>query len=154
MDNFTFMTKDSTPPAAMPYCNFLLQSDLSETSRLIFTILLFRALISQKNGWIDEQGRVFVLYTLEHLSAASGKSISTVKASLAALETHNLIVRETQQGRESRRIFIKLPTPAQTLPIPSDKKLATKENSNNINFKNNYSCSQEAGYIRKDGKSL
>ena len=149
MDNCNFLTKDSALPSAMPYCRFLLQLDLSETSRLVFTLLLFRALISQKRGWIDEQGRIFVLYTLEHLSAASGKSISTVKASLAALEKHNLIVRDVQQGRESRRIFIKLPT-----PVPSDKKQATKENSNDINFKNNYSCSQESGYIRKDGKSL
>ena len=43
-------------PQYLPYARFLLDTDLSHTAKLLYTLLLDRATLSQKNNWIDAQG--------------------------------------------------------------------------------------------------
>ena len=60
--------KAQTPlPAYFPYPKFLLQMSLSHTARLTYVLLLDRMTLSQKNGWVDVQGRAYVLYPLAGL---------------------------------------------------------------------------------------
>ena len=49
-------------PQYLPYARFLLNTDLSHTAKLLYTLLLDRATLSQKNNWVDEQGRIYVIY--------------------------------------------------------------------------------------------
>ena len=42
-------------PQYLPYARFLLNTDLSHTAKLLYTLLLDRATLSQKNNWVDEQ---------------------------------------------------------------------------------------------------
>ena len=53
-----FLTQDSPIPPYMSFPRFLLDKDgLNETAKILYTILLDRARLSQKNdGWADEQG--------------------------------------------------------------------------------------------------
>jgi len=41
---------------------------LSHTARLMYVLLLDRMTLSQKNGWVDVQGRAYVLYPLAGLA--------------------------------------------------------------------------------------
>ena len=41
-------------PQYLPYARFLLDADLSHTSKLLYTLLLDRATLSQKNNWVDD----------------------------------------------------------------------------------------------------
>ena len=52
-----FLTQDSPIPPYMAFPRFLLDKDgLNETAKILYTILLDRARLSQKNdGWMDEQ---------------------------------------------------------------------------------------------------
>lgn len=69
------LRKNSQVPAYMAYPRFLLTMDISETAKLVYVLLLDRARLSIKNdGWEDEQGHVFIYYTIETLAEASGKS--------------------------------------------------------------------------------
>ena len=87
------LRKNSQIPAYMAYPRFLLTMDISETAKLVYVLLLDRARLSMKNdGWEDEQGHVFIYYTIEALAEASGKSEMTVKNALAALERQGLNV--------------------------------------------------------------
>ena len=40
-------------PQYLPYARFLLDINLSHTAKLLYTLLLDRATLSQKNNWID-----------------------------------------------------------------------------------------------------
>ena len=61
--------KAQTPlPAYFPYPKFLLQMSLSHTARLTYVLLLDRMTLSQNNGWVDVQGRAYVLYPLAGLA--------------------------------------------------------------------------------------
>ena len=59
-----YLTVTTPLPRYLPYARFLLDTDLSHTAKLLYTLLLDRATLSQKNNWIDAQGRIYVLYPL------------------------------------------------------------------------------------------
>ena len=40
-------------PQYLPYARFLLDADLSHTAKMLYTLLLDRATLSQKNDWVD-----------------------------------------------------------------------------------------------------
>ena len=65
-------------PQYLPYARFLLDTDLSHTAKLLYTLLLDRATLSQKNNWIDTQGHIYVIYPLSHLAKDLGCCISSV----------------------------------------------------------------------------
>ena len=52
-----YLTADTLLPQYLPYARFLLDTDLSHTAKLLYTLLLDRATLSKKNNWIDAQGR-------------------------------------------------------------------------------------------------
>lgn len=60
-----FLTQSSPIPPYMAFPRFLLDKDgLNETAKILYTILLDRARLSQKNdGWTDEQGHVFIFFS-------------------------------------------------------------------------------------------
>ena len=57
-------------PQYLPYARFLLDTDLSHTAKLLYTLLLDRATLSQKNNWVDERGFVYVIFPISSLSEA------------------------------------------------------------------------------------
>ena len=40
---------------------------LSTDAKTLYGILLDRMSLSVKNGWLDEQNRVFIIFTIEHV---------------------------------------------------------------------------------------
>lgn len=87
----------------------LLDSEISSTTLLIYGCLLSRGILSQKNGWYDQKGRVYVRYTAPQLAKDLGKGKSTVKASLKELEDADLIERR-RMGLTMTNIYIRIPT--------------------------------------------
>ena len=124
-----FLTTDTALPAYMAYPKFLLDmTDISETAKLIYIVLLDRARISQaKVGWADEHGNIFIFYPIQDLAKAIHKSDMSVKTALSALEKQQLIFRKRQGVGKANRIYVKLPvdrnlSARQTENCPSDGK--------------------------------
>ena len=110
--------KAQTPlPAYFPYPKFLLQMSLSHTARLTYVLLLDRMTLSQKNGWVDVQGRAYVLYPLAGLAADLQSSISSVTRALRELEAARLIERQTNGFSKPNQIFLGIPQTAQKCAI-------------------------------------
>ena len=110
--------KAQTPlPAYFPYPKFLLQMSLSHTARLTYVLLLDRMTLSQKNSWVDAQGRAYVLYPLAGLAADLQSSISSVTRALRELEAARLIERQTNGFSKPNQIFLGVPRTAQKCTI-------------------------------------
>ena len=84
-------------PQYLPYARFLLDTDLSHTAKLLYTLLLDRATLSQKNNWVDERGFVYVIFPISSLSEALRCSTMSIKRALRSLEDADLI--ERRRGR-------------------------------------------------------
>lgn len=88
---------------------FLLDIELPQTAKFTYILLLDRATLSQKNGWVDERGFVFVCYPLAALAEHLHCSTMSVKRALLALETAGLLERRRGRFGTPNRIFIRLP---------------------------------------------
>ena len=149
-----FLQRDSQIPRFYMYPRFLLTLDLSETTKMIYMMLLDRARLSmQKEGWQDEQGRVFIHYTIHSLAATIQRSEMTVKNALKALEKRGLIYRQRQGVGMPNRIYVKVQTEncltgGTTFCLQKERKLSASNNKRN----NNYNYTRVYEY--EEGESL
>lgn len=95
---------------------------LSTDAKLLYGLLLDRMGLSAKNGWYDEQGRVFIYYTLdeirEDLSCGHEKAVKL----LSELDTgkgFGLIERVKQGQGKPARIYVKRFTTRAIPPQPA-----------------------------------
>ena len=100
-------------PPYLPYPRFLLQADLTQTAKLLYALLLDRATLSQTNGWLDEGGRIYLVFPIEKIAAALDRSPMTVKTALSELECAGLIERRRSGFSKPNRIYVKLPPDGQ-----------------------------------------
>ena len=79
-----YLTVTTPLPQYLPYARFLLDTDLSHTAKLLYTLLLDRATLSQKNNWMDERGFVYVIFPLSLLSDGCPSMVSSPIVQLSA----------------------------------------------------------------------
>lgn len=99
--------------------------NLSLTAKLIYSILLERAFLSKKNGWIDEQGQIYVIFPIANIAETIHKGITVVKDSLKELETAGLIERKRNYSAPNA-IYVKLPNSRETGPGTAGKAAITE----------------------------
>lgn len=105
-----YITADTAMPTYMMYPKFLLTVPLSETSKLVYIMLLDRARLSIVNAdYTDRQGQIFVYYPLDDIAADIDRSCTTVKNALTVLEDNKLILRVHQGIGQASRIYVKIP---------------------------------------------
>ena len=89
-----YITQETKLPPYLPYPRFLLKMELTQTAKLLYALLLDRSTLSQKNGWQDEQGRVYIVYPITELADALDKSPATIKPALNELDEAGLLERK------------------------------------------------------------
>ena len=76
--------------------------NLSTDAKTLYGILLDRISLSVKNGWLDEQGRVFIVYTIEDVKRALCCADNKATKLMLELEVFGLIERKRRGlGRPS-----------------------------------------------------
>ena len=112
-----YLTVTTPLPQYLPYARFLLDADLSHTAKLLYTLLLDRATLSQKNNWIDAQGCIYVLYPLSSLAKDLRCSISSITRAFFELENAQLAERVRSGFSKPRRILLKVPHTTQNCAV-------------------------------------
>ena len=85
----------------------MLTGEYSVNAKLLYAFLLGRTQLSQKSGWVSENGDVYVIYTIRQMANDLNRSERTVKAALAELENTGLIARFRQGWNRANRIFLR-----------------------------------------------
>ena len=154
-----FLTCNSYIPPYMAYPRFLMNVDISETAKLVYILLLDRARLSMKNGdWQDEQGRVFVLYTIPNLAKDIGKGETTVKKALNQLLKQGLILKQSLGPGQPNKIYVKIQ--AENSPTGQAEKRLTggaffdPKAGRKVPANNNKSNKYVRNYEPKEGVSL
>lgn len=80
---------------------------LSSDAKLLYGLLLDRVSLSKKNGWIDGNGHVYVIFTLENIMYALNCCDKTATKMLVELEKHGLIERKRQGQGKPVIIYVK-----------------------------------------------
>ena len=86
-------------------------ADMSLDAKVVYTFLLNRFQLSRKNGWVNEQGEVFVIFPRKALAAELRICEQRVTASFKTL-TRLRLVWEKRCGRgDANQIYLALVTP-------------------------------------------
>ena len=88
----------------------LLKLDLSPTAMVVYALLLDRANLSQKSGWTDEKGRVYVHFAFESIAMYMGFSKATARRALKELEKQELIYKIPTGYMKPNQIYLRIPT--------------------------------------------
>ena len=80
---------------------------LSSDAKLLYGLLLDRVSLSQKNGWVDEDGRIYVVYTIENVKYALNCGDKKATRLMVELEKHGLIERRLQGQGKPAVIYVK-----------------------------------------------
>ena len=103
------MTRETDTPQYIKFPIFLLDMKLSHTAKLIYAVLLDRTNLSKVNGWIDEQGRVYIIYPVTSIAETLHKGVSVIKEGLSALDRAGLTERKRNFSAPDT-IYVKVPT--------------------------------------------
>lgn len=117
MKFINYLTASTPLPQYLPYPRFLLDTDLSHTAKLLYTLLLDRATLSQKNNWIGAQGRIYVIYPLSNLAKDLGCSVSSITYSFTELENADFVERVRSGFSKPSRILLKAPHTTQNCAV-------------------------------------
>ncbi len=117
MRPINYLTTTTPLPQYLPYARFLLDTNLSHTAKLLYTLLLDRATLSQKNNWIDTQGHIYVIYPLSKLSKDLRYSLSSITRAFAELENAQLVERIRSGFSKPSRILLKVPHTTQNCAV-------------------------------------
>ena len=84
----------------------MLAGEYSINAKLLYGLLLNRTTLSQKSGWVSEDGNVYVIYTIKQMADDLDRSERKVKTALRELENAGLITRVRQGWNQTNRIFL------------------------------------------------
>lgn len=101
----------------------VLRMGLRPSAVLVYAELLNRATLSQRNGWCDRQGWVFVSYSVPNLALNLRMGESTIREIFRVLENQELIFRTYPLAGERSEIYLRVPQSSleepKNLPYPS-----------------------------------
>lgn len=103
---------DEPVPSYALFPRFLFRSPLPMTARVLYALLLDRLRLSQRSGWTDAVGHVYVIYPIDELAQALGCDPKTVTRSLKALEGAGLVARKRVGFDRPNRIYPMIPDEA------------------------------------------
>ena len=91
---------------------FLFQDNfisMSCEAKLLYSLLKDRHSLSVKNGWYNNSGEVFMIYTREEMATMLGVSINTARKAFKILSEYRLVSEERQGLSKPNRIFLLTP---------------------------------------------
>ncbi|MDD5860029.1 MAG: DUF6017 domain-containing protein [Eubacteriales bacterium] len=81
--------------------------ELSLDAKVLYSLMLDRAALSSRNGWLDDKGRVYIIYTLAQVMTDLHCANQKVTKMMKALETIGLIERKRQGQGKPTLIYVK-----------------------------------------------
>ncbi len=82
--------------------------DISAEAKILYGLLLDRMNLSAKNGWLDDDGRVYIIFTVDDIMQALGCASQKAMKLLNELETKGSLIERKRQGLgKPNLIFVK-----------------------------------------------
>ena len=108
MEMSKYMYPNTKLPPYLPFPKFLLEQSLSNTAKILYSVLISRAQLSQKNGWVDELGRVYFIYPIHQIAVDLGKGDTTIKVARKELTEAKLLERVSEGRGKANRLYLLL----------------------------------------------
>lgn len=104
-----YMYEYTKIPPYLPMPRFLTNCPISNTAKLLYIQLLGKAQLSQKNQWLDNQGRVYFIYPVHQISIDMNKSVTTIKDAMKELVEAELLEKIPEGRGRPNRLYVLFP---------------------------------------------
>ena len=104
-----YMHQHTKLPSYLPMPRFLMNLPISNTAKLLYTQFLGKAQLSQKNAWVDSQGRVYFIYPIYQIAVDMNKNETTIKDVMRELVTAQLLEKIPEVRGRPNRIYLLFP---------------------------------------------
>ena len=104
-----YMYQHTRIPSFLPMPRFLISMHVSNTAKLLYSLMLGRAQLSQSNAWVDGNGRVYFVYTIQQMAEDMDKSATTIKDAMKELVEAHLLEKVPQGRGRPNRLYILFP---------------------------------------------
>jgi len=115
---------------------------ISTEGKVLYGLLLDRVSLSMENGWIDDEGHVYIIFTLESIQRAMNCSDKSATKYLLELEEFGLIERVRRGQGKPTLIYVKNFSDPDNLPVKtrnnSDSGIVKTPVQDSNNFRSNY----------------
>ena len=81
--------------------------DLSDSAKILYSILRDRTDLSKKNNWIDKEGRVYIVFTIKEIMATLRWGNKKAGKTLQELQDFGLIQKYRETRTSAYRIYVK-----------------------------------------------
>ena len=141
------------------------EGSLSLTAFDIYLLMSDRFRLSKKNGWIDEEGDTYIMYSYEELCEELNlKRRNSISEAIKELENLNLIEKKRRYNRSNVYYLVDISDSNNNVTSNSNINVYANNNYNNNNYmsnnymsnnyKNNNNKENVAGIIRQEIKFL
>ena len=107
--SYYYLKEESVFPPYLQFPEFLMNLPISQTAKIMYMVLYDRARLSQKNKWLDEEGRIFIIFPIKEICKKIGKGETTVKQALNDLDVAGLLKRRSGGFSKPNHIYIRIP---------------------------------------------
>ena len=104
-----YMYEHTKMPPYLPMPRFLLNCPISNTAKMLYIRLLSKAQLSQKNRWLDGQGRVYFIYPIHQTAIDMNKSETTIKDAMKELVKAQLLEKIPKGRGRPNRLYVLFP---------------------------------------------
>lgn len=105
---------------------------VSADAKLLYGILLDRMNLSAKNGWLDEAGRVYIIFTIEEIKESLGCAEKKAVKLLDELEKRAELIERKRQGLgKPNLIYVK-----NFISVSVERQFLNCQNDNSATFQN------------------
>lgn len=80
--------------------------DLSDSAKILYSILRDRTDLSKKNNWIDEQGRIYIIFTIKEIMEKMRWGNKKAGKILQELQDFGLIQKYRETRTSAYRIYV------------------------------------------------
>ena len=136
------------------------EGSLSLTAFDIYLLMSDRFRLSKKNGWIDEEGDTYIMYSYEELCEELNlKRRNSISEAIKELEKLNLIEKKRRYNRSNVYYLVDISDSNNNVTSNSNINVYANNNYNNNNYMNNNYMNNNnkenvAGIIRQEIKFL
>lgn len=96
--------------------------DISAEAKILYGLLLDRMSLSAKNGWLDQEGRVYIVYTVEDIMDALSCASQKAMKLLNELDEKCGLIERKRQGLGKPRV-----SPTSTGRFPASGNLPVRQ---------------------------
>ena len=106
---YCYMKKHSILPTYLQFPEFLLELPLTQTAKILYTVLYDRARLSRRNQWSDQEDRIYIIFTINELCKKVGRGRTSVEQALNDLVDADLIRKKKGGFSKPNHIYVRIP---------------------------------------------